>query len=41
MFFNAVGCNGASHGCVNIRNKKGEIALWKKVKIGTFAKVYN
>lgn len=40
MFFNAVGYNGASHGCVNIRNKKGEIALWKKVKIGTFAKVY-
>ena len=41
MFFNAVGYNGASHGCVNIRDKQGEIALWKKVKIGTFAKVYN
>lgn len=40
MFFNAVGYNGASHGCVNIRDKKSLIPLWKKVKIGTFAKVY-
>ena len=40
MFFNGVGYNGASHGCVNIRDKKKLIPLWKKVKIGTFAKVY-
>lgn len=41
MFFNAVGYNGASHGCVNIRDKKSLIPLWRKVKIGTFAKVYS
>lgn len=40
MFFNGVGYNGASHGCVNIRDKKKLIPLWNKVKIGTFAKVY-
>ncbi len=40
MFFNAVGYNGASYGCVNIRDKKKLIPLWRKVKIGTFAKVY-
>lgn len=40
MFFNGVGYNGASHGCVNIRDKKKLIPLWRKVKIGTFAKVY-
>ncbi|MFA7266025.1 MAG: L,D-transpeptidase family protein [Candidatus Nanopelagicales bacterium] len=41
MFFNGVGYNGASHGCVNIRDKKKLIPLWRKVKIGTFAKVYS
>ena len=40
MFFNAVGYNGASHGCVNTRDKAGIKKLWRQVKIGTFAKVY-
>lgn len=41
MFFNAVGYNGASHGCVNTRDKAGIKKLWRQVKIGTFARVYN
>ncbi len=40
FYFPKDGYNGASHGCVNIRDKKGIKKLWKKVKIGTFAKVY-
>ncbi len=40
MFFDSVGYNGGSYGCVNIRDKKKLIPLWRKVKIGTFAKVY-
>ncbi len=38
--FDSVGYNGGSYGCVNIRDKKRLIPLWRKVKIGTFAKVY-
>ncbi len=41
MFFNAVGYNGASHGCINTRDKAGIKSLWRKVKLGTFTKVYN
>jgi hypothetical protein len=40
FFFPRDGYNGASHGCVNIRDKRGIIKLWKQVKIGTFTKVY-
>jgi len=40
FYFPKDGYNGASHGCVNIRDKKGIKKMWKQVKIGTFAKVY-
>lgn len=40
FYFPKDGYNGGSHGCVNIRDKKGIIKLWKQVKIGTFTKVY-
>lgn len=40
FYFPKDGYNGASHGCVNIRDKKGIKKLWKQVRIGTFTKVY-
>jgi len=40
FYFPVDGYDGASHGCVNIRDKQGLIKLWKQVKIGTFTKVY-
>jgi hypothetical protein len=40
VYFPKDGYEGGSHGCVNFRDKKEIIKLWKKVKIGTFTKVY-
>lgn len=40
LFFPKVGYNGASHGCVNTRDKTGIIHLWNKVRLGTFVKIY-
>jgi len=40
FYFPKDGYYGASHGCVNIRDKRGIIKMWRKVKIGTYAKVY-
>jgi lipoprotein-anchoring transpeptidase ErfK/SrfK len=39
--FAARGYSGASHGCVNIRNKKGVAKLFDKVKVGTKVVVYS
>lgn len=41
IYFPVVGYNGASHGCINTRDKAGIKSLWRKVKLGTFTKVYN
>jgi hypothetical protein len=40
MFFHAVGYAGASHGCVNVRDKRSMVTLFDEVPIGTKVVIY-
>jgi peptidoglycan hydrolase-like protein with peptidoglycan-binding domain len=40
MFFHAVGYAGASHGCVNVRDKPSMVKLFDEVPIGTKVVIY-